>query len=97
MAVRGSSILLSANWLSTRIEHCPDQKDKKMIVISSYMTAVLMCVVTMLAECRPIKDCIDLAVRGATLSVQRPGATDSVPYRHEFLIQPSDGVQIEPE
>jgi ribokinase len=51
----------------------------------------------MLAEGRSLKDSIDLAVRGATLSVQRPGATDSVPYRHEFLIQPSDGVQIEPE
>ena len=48
MAENGSSTLPSANWLSTRNEHRPDQKDRKMIVISSYTTAVLMCVVTML-------------------------------------------------
>ena len=39
----------------------------------------------MLAEGRSMKDSISLAVRGATLSVQLPGATGSVPFRNEFF------------
>jgi len=39
----------------------------------------------MLAEGRSMKDSIGLAVKGATLSVQKPGATDSVPFRQEFI------------
>lgn len=39
---------------------------------------------TCLAEGAPIREAMCLAVAGASLSVQRPGATDSVPRRHEF-------------
>lgn len=39
----------------------------------------------MLAEGQSMKDSIKLAVRGATLSVQKSGATDSVPFRKEFV------------
>ena len=39
---------------------------------------------TCLAEGAPITEAMRLAVAGASLSVQRPGATDSVPQRHDF-------------
>ena len=39
----------------------------------------------LLAEGRSMQDCICLAVAGATLSVQKAGAMDSVPYREDFI------------
>jgi ribokinase len=39
----------------------------------------------LLAEGRPLKESIRLAVKGATLAVQQHGASDSVPYRRAFI------------
>ena len=39
----------------------------------------------LLGEGRTLKESIRLAVRGATLAVQKPGAGDSVPYREAFI------------
>lgn len=39
----------------------------------------------LLAEGRPLYDAAALAVRAATLSVQKPGATDSIPWREQFM------------
>jgi ribokinase len=41
--------------------------------------------VAMLAEGRSLKEAIQLAVKAATLSVQRPGAIASIPRRQDFL------------
>lgn len=38
----------------------------------------------LLAEGKTLHEAIGLAVKGATLSVQRPGATDSIPTREQF-------------
>jgi ribokinase len=39
----------------------------------------------LLCEGKTLKESIRLAVKGATLSVQKPGASDSVPYRDAFI------------